>query len=66
MRDFIEVGKGLKNIGRPIESGYVQYRIQTFDQAFFDPYKGGKITPQVALQFATSAKDLKLRIQAMT
>jgi twitching motility protein PilT len=65
VRDFIEVGKGLKDIARLIEGGYDQYRMQTFDQALFDLYKAGKITPQIALQFASSAKDLKLRIQGM-
>ncbi len=63
IRDFIEAGKGLKDIAKLIEEGYDQYQMQTFDQALFDLYKADKITPQVALQNASSAKDLKLRIE---
>ena len=39
--------------------------MQTFDQALFDLYKAQKITPEVALQYASSAKDLKLRLQGL-
>ena len=49
-----------------IEEGVDQYNMQTFDQALFDLYEADLITPEVALQFATSPKDLKLRIQGMT
>ena len=65
IRDYIEVGKSLKEIGKLIEEGYEQYKMQTFDQALFDLYKVGKISPQTALQFASSAKDLKLRIEGL-
>ena len=39
---------------------------QTFDQALFDKWKAQEITAEIALQFATSAKDLKLRMQGMS
>ncbi|MCH7959750.1 MAG: type IV pilus twitching motility protein PilT [Candidatus Hydrogenedentes bacterium] len=65
VRDYIEAGKGLREITKLIEEGYEQYHMQTFDQALFDLYKLQKITPEVALQFASSAKDLKLRIQGL-
>jgi len=66
VRDFIEQAKSFKDIVSLIEEGYKHYHMQSFDQALYDLYKADKITPQVALQFATSAKDLKLRIQGMT
>lgn len=65
IRDYIDAGKGLKEIHKLIEEGYEQYHMQTFDQALFDLYKVGKITPEVALQFASSAKDLKLRLSGL-
>ncbi len=65
VREFIEQGKSFKDIVKLIEEGYDQYAMQTFDQALYDLYKTGKITPEVALQNATSAKDLKLRIQGL-
>lgn len=65
IRDFIEGGKSLKDIAKLIEEGYDQYKMQSFDQALFDLYQEKKITDQTALLFATSAKDLKLRIQGL-
>lgn len=65
IRDYIDTGKGLRDITKLIEEGYEHWQMQTFDQALYDLYKAEKISGQVALQFATSAKDLKLRIQGM-
>ena len=65
VREFIEQGKSFKDIVKLIEEGYDQYRMQTFDQALYDLYKAGTISTEVALQNATSAKDLKLRIQGL-
>jgi twitching motility protein PilT len=65
VRDFIESGKSFKEINRLIEEGMDQYGMQTFDQALYNLYKEGKITPETALTNATSAKDLKLRIQGL-
>jgi twitching motility protein PilT len=65
VRDFIELGKSFKDIVKLIEEGYDQYGMQTFDQALYDLFKADKITVEVALQNATSAKDLKLRIQGL-
>ncbi|MCX5759062.1 MAG: type IV pili twitching motility protein PilT, partial [Candidatus Hydrogenedentes bacterium] len=42
-----------------------QYSMQTFDQALYDLYTAERISAEVALQNATSAKDLKLRIQGL-
>ncbi len=66
VRDYIDQGKGFKDITKLIEDGREQYGMQTFDQALYDLYKEEKITETVALQNATSAKDLKLRIQGLT
>jgi len=66
VRDFIEKGKAFKDIVGLIEDGRDQYGMQTFDQALFDLYKEGLVSAQTALQNATSAKDLKLRMQGMS
>jgi len=39
--------------------------MQTFDQALFNLWKEKKISTETALQNATSAKDLKLRMQGL-
>lgn len=65
IKDFIDAGKGLRDINKLIQEGYDQYGMQTFDQALFDLYEKDKITARVALAYASSAKDLKLRIQGM-
>ena len=65
VRDFIEQGKSIKDIVKLIEEGKDQWGMQTFDQALFDLYQAGTISVETALQFATSTKDLKLRIQGM-
>ncbi|GMW02832.1 MAG: twitching motility protein PilT [Candidatus Hydrogenedentota bacterium] len=65
VRDFVEQGKSFKDITRLIEEGRDQYGMQTFDQALYDLYKKGEITEEVALINATSARDLKLKIQGM-
>ena len=64
--EYIEAGKSLKDITKLISEGYEQYGMQTFDQALFDLYKSGAITPEIALAYATSAKDLKLKIQGLS
>jgi twitching motility protein PilT len=66
VRDFIEKGKAFKDIVGLIEEGRDQYGMQTFDQALFDLWKAKQISTEVALQNATSAKDLKLRMQGMS
>ena len=65
VREFIEQGKSFRDIVKLIEDGYDQYWMQTFDQALYDLYKTDKITVETALENATSAKDLKLRVQGM-
>jgi len=50
---------------RLIQEGEEQWQMQTFDSALFKMYQSGEITDQVALAFATSANDLKLRIQGL-
>ncbi|MBI4560176.1 MAG: type IV pilus twitching motility protein PilT [Candidatus Hydrogenedentes bacterium] len=65
VREFIEQGKGFKDIVKLIEDGHDQYGMQTFDQALYELYKEGRISAEVALQNATSPKDLRLRIQGL-
>ena len=66
IRDFIDQGKSFKEILGIIEDGKDQWGMQSFDQALFDLWKSKVITGEVALQNATSAKDLKLRMQGMS
>lgn len=66
VREFIDKGKAFKDIVQLIEEGKEQYGMQTFDQALFDLWKAEKITAEIALLNATSAKDLKLRMQGMS
>lgn len=66
VRDYIEAGKGLKDISRLIVEGEEQWNMQSFDSHLFKLYKEGLITDRVALAFATSANDLKLKMQGMT
>jgi twitching motility protein PilT len=65
IREFIELGKSFKEIVKLIEEGEQQYGMQTFDQALLKLFKEGKIDERTAMHYATSAKDLKLRIQGM-
>jgi len=66
VRDFIDKGKAFKEITMLIEEGKDQWGMQTFDQALYDLWKAEKITTEIALLNASSAKDLKLRMQGMS
>lgn len=66
VRDFIDQGKAFKDIVSLIEEGKDQWGMQTFDQALFDKWKAGIITAEIALGYATSAKDLKLKMQGVS
>ena len=66
MRDFIDQGKAFKDIVALIEEGRDQWGMQTFDQALYDLWKEKKISAEIALQNASSAKDLKLRMQGLS
>ena len=48
-----------------IAEGKELYRSQTFDQGILDLYLAGKISREDALTYATSASDLKLRMEGM-
>jgi len=49
-----------------IAEGKELYKSQTFDQGILDLYLAGRITRDDALAYATSASDLKLRMEGMT
>ncbi|MBI5092178.1 MAG: type IV pilus twitching motility protein PilT [Candidatus Hydrogenedentes bacterium] len=65
VRDHIDQGKNFKEISKLIEDGHEQYGMQSFDQALYDLFKSGRISVEEALKNASSAKDLKLRIQGL-
>ncbi len=66
VRDFIEQGKSFREILNIIEESKDQWGMQSFDQALYDLWAAKIITPETALQNATSAKDLKMRMQGMS
>lgn len=49
-----------------IAEGKELYKSQTFDQGILDLYLAGKITREDALAFATSASDLRLRMEGLS
>ncbi|MBD3796740.1 MAG: PilT/PilU family type 4a pilus ATPase [Campylobacterales bacterium] len=48
-----------------IEAGKDHYKSQSFDQAILDLYDDGVITKEAALEYATSASDLELKISGL-
>ncbi len=48
-----------------IEEGKEIYGSQSFDQAILDLYNAGRISEDKALEYATSASDLKLRMEGL-
>ncbi|WP_457746710.1 type IV pilus twitching motility protein PilT [Sulfurimonas sp.] len=49
-----------------IEAGKDHYKSQSFDQAIFDLYEDKIISKEQALEYATSASDLELKISGLT
>lgn len=49
-----------------IESGAIQYGMQSFDQSIMDLYKKGMITYEEALLQATNPSDFELRVKGIT
>ena len=66
VREFIQQGRPFKDIVKLIEEGKEQYGMQTFDQSLFDLWKTQKISTEIAVQYASSAKDLQLRMQGLS
>jgi len=65
VRDFIEASRSFGDIIKLMEEGYSTYGMQTFDQALFDLWQQGIITEETAIEAATSAKNLRLRIEGL-
>lgn len=66
VREFIQQGRPFKDIVKLIEEGKEQYGMQTFDQSLYDLWKTKRIATDIALQYASSAKDLQLRMQGLS
>ena len=66
VREFIQQGRPFKDIVKLVEEGKDQYGMQTFDQSLYDLWKTERISSEVAVQYASSAKDLQLRMQGLT
>lgn len=65
VREFIQQNRPFKEIVKLIEDGASQYGMQTFDQSLYALWKSTTISKDIALQFATSPKDLQLRMQGL-
>mgnify|MGYP005840452137 CR=1 FL=1 len=66
VRDFIEQGKSLKEIGKLIEEGHEQHGMQTFDQDLLRLYREGKISDKTAIENATSPNDVMRAIKGFS
>lgn len=66
VREFIQAGRPFKEIVKLIEEGKEQYGMQTFDQSLYDLWKTKRISTETAIQYASSAKDLQLRMQGLS
>ncbi len=49
-----------------VEAGKDHYKSQSFDQALLDLYNEGVITKEAAMDYATSASDLELKISGLS
>lgn len=65
VREFIQAGKPFKEIMKLIEDGKDQYGMQTFDQSLHDLWKAKLISKETALLYASSPKDLQLRMDGV-
>jgi len=65
VRDFVIKGNPFSDIVKLMEEGYDRYGMQTFDQALYDLWTAERISDETALENATSARDLKLRMEGM-
>ncbi len=66
VRDIILDPPRFKEIGDVIQSGYMTYGMQSFDQSIYSLYKEGFITWDAAMQNATSPDDLALRMKGVS
>ena len=65
VREFIVKGNPFRDIVQLMATGR-DYGMQTFDQSLFELWREKEISDEVGLANATSAKDLKLRMQGLT
>jgi len=63
IRDLIWKGADFYKIYEMMRQGKEQYGMQTFDQSLFDLWKENHITKENALRYATSPKDLSLKMR---
>jgi twitching motility protein PilT len=65
VREFIEAARSFGDIVKLMAEGYSAYGMQTFDQALFDLWQQGTITEEIALEAATSSKNLRLQMEGL-
>ncbi len=66
VREFILKSLPFRDIVKLMEEGKSIYGMQTFDQALYDLWREGEISEEMALETATTPKDLKLRFKGLT
>lgn len=66
IRTLITDAERSREIKHAIETGFRDYRMQTFDQSILQHYQNGLISEDDALQYATSPADLKLKIKGIS
>src|SRR5207247_5102498 len=66
IRECILVPEKTRSIRDAISAGTSQYGMQTFDQSLWDLFQAGLINYETALESASNADDLKLRMQGVS
>jgi twitching motility protein PilT len=65
IRDYIREPEKTALIRQAIQEGFVQYRMQTFDQSLMQLYKQGRISLETATRASTNPHEFELRIKGI-
>lgn len=65
IRDYIREPEKTVMIRQAIQEGFVQYQMQTFDQALMQLYKEGKITIEDATHSSSNPHEFALRVKGI-
>jgi twitching motility protein PilT len=65
IKEFIREPEKTVMIRQAIQEGFVQYRMQTFDQSLMQLYKQGKISLEAAMHASSNPHEFSLRIKGI-
>jgi twitching motility protein PilT len=65
IREYIRHPEKTALIRQAIQEGFVEYRMQTFDQSLMQLYKQGKISLEAATQASSNPHEFQLRIKGI-